>query len=368
MPTTLAKPVRKVLLACEPGHLGRVMEESISPLRWAKAMAALGLKIEFFAATQPLRLLDAARSDADVIVYVPNFLSPVDLLGDVLKKANTLPSRPSILLLDLHDQSSSPHLALLDRVDRYAKKVVLRNRHDYLNDYAGKFVFTDFLQKQLEYDLDGWQFGCRLEDTTSLNKLVLSWNYATAPLYRKILLLSRLASRPWRLRRIEVNGRFDVTTDTDQKSWYARYRRFAREQLNPPGHPWTTNGPGRLSKLAYLLEMGNSKFAFSPFGYGELCLRDLEAVCMGALLLKPDVSHLESVPDIYIPNQTYIPLKWDLSDLRQQIEHHLAHPEKAIDIARAGRVVVKSYLDKRLWKEDVLRVFDGLGRVTAKPG
>ena len=52
----------------------------------------------------------------------------------------------------------------------------------------------------------------------------------------------------------------------------------------------------------------------SPFGYGEICFRDFEAVLSGALLLKPDCGHLETWPDIY-GEGTYVPLDWMASDL-----------------------------------------------------
>ena len=33
----------------------------------------------------------------------------------------------------------------------------------------------------------------------------------------------------------------------------------------------------------------------SPFGFGEICYRDFEAMLNGACLIKPDVSHLTDV-------------------------------------------------------------------------
>ena len=39
-----------------------------------------------------------------------------------------------------------------------------------------------------------------------------------------------------------------------------------------------------------------SKLCFSPFGYGEVCWRDFEAMSTGAVLVKPDMSHLQARP------------------------------------------------------------------------
>jgi hypothetical protein len=62
----------------------------------------------------------------------------------------------------------------------------------------------------------------------------------------------------------------------------------------------------------------------SPFGWGEVCFRDFEAIISGSLLLKPDMSHLKTWPDVYIPYETYIPLKWDGSDIKEKAETYLA--------------------------------------------
>ena len=62
----------------------------------------------------------------------------------------------------------------------------------------------------------------------------------------------------------------------------------------------------------------NANVILSPFGWGEICFRDREAFINGGVLLKPDMSHIETFPDFYKKNLTYIPCNWDLSDLRRQ--------------------------------------------------
>jgi hypothetical protein len=45
----------------------------------------------------------------------------------------------------------------------------------------------------------------------------------------------------------------------------------------------------RVDQKAYYEEMRSSRISVSPFGYGEICWRDFEAVLMGSLLVKPDM-------------------------------------------------------------------------------
>jgi hypothetical protein len=67
-----------------------------------------------------------------------------------------------------------------------------------------------------------------------------------------------------------------------------------------------------------------------------VCWRDYEAHATGALLLKPDMSHLRVLPDVFVPFETYVPLKWDLSDFGEKVEHYLRNHEGRSRIVRQG--------------------------------
>ena len=70
--------------------------------------------------------------------------------------------------------------------------------------------------------------------------------------------------------------------------------------------------------------MYNCKIVLSPFGFGEVTPRDLEAAMFGCVLIKPDMSHLEMIPDVYVPNQTYVSCKHDFSDINEKIDYVLS--------------------------------------------
>ena len=57
----------------------------------------------------------------------------------------------------------------------------------------------------------------------------------------------------------------------------------------------------------------------SPFGLGEICYRDFEILFSGCLMIKPDMKHIKTWPNIYIPMETYIPCRWDFSDLEEKV-------------------------------------------------
>ena len=82
--------------------------------------------------------------------------------------------------------------------------------------------------------------------------------------------------------------------------------------------------PGeRLNTSEYYNRMFNCKIIINPFGFGEMAPRDLEAAMFGCILIKPDMSHIESIPMIFEENITYIPVKWNFEDLEEKIDYIL---------------------------------------------
>ena len=118
---------------------------------------------------------------------------------------------------------------------------------------------------------------------------------------------------------------------------------------------------GRISNLKYLDEMGHSKLAFSPFGWGELCFRDYEAVALGSLLIKPSMEHLHTEPNIFIPFETYVPVKWDLSDLAELCTHYLANPEEAKQIIANASRAFSDYFNQQQFVTKIQSVLAKVG-------
>ena len=53
---------------------------------------------------------------------------------------------------------------------------------------------------------------------------------------------------------------------------------------------------------------------------GEICDREFEATLLGASFTTGNMSHLETWPNIYIPEITYLPLNWDMSNLNDIVD------------------------------------------------
>jgi hypothetical protein len=69
----------------------------------------------------------------------------------------------------------------------------------------------------------------------------------------------------------------------------------------------------------------NTKAILSPWGWGEACHRDFEALAFGCLLIKPTWTFVETFPDISSKDAPYIPCRLDFSDVPEIMREVNAH-------------------------------------------
>jgi hypothetical protein len=81
----------------------------------------------------------------------------------------------------------------------------------------------------------------------------------------------------------------------------------------------------RLPEREYYQKMIDSRIILAPYGFGELPPRDIQSAQFESILIKPDVSYIDTVPNIYVDGETYIACNHDFSDLNEKIEHVLTN-------------------------------------------
>lgn len=94
---------------------------------------------------------------------------------------------------------------------------------------------------------------------------------------------------------------------------------------------------GRLPKDKYLKLLRTSKIVISPWGNGEWCWRDYEAIYSGAVVIKPNSDFVHAVPDLYRNNKYYVACNPDFSDLEEKISYVVENYEKFIDMRKNAR-------------------------------
>lgn len=263
-----------------------------------------------------------------------------------------------LVYFDCFDQTSTPYLGLLPDVDLYLKAKMLAPRGAYLREYRGGYVVTDALAKG-GMDLSGWTFGS-VADPAYLDRLEPGWSFGYSRRIRWLLRFNRLAPHPWRLRDLDLHARFSPP-QRDNQEWYEQYRARAFDAAERLRGAMRVTPPQRVSMRKYYLEMRRCRMVFSPFGWGELCLRDYEAAAAGCVLLKPDMGHVRTSPDIFEAGVTYAPVAWDFSDLERVCEGLRSRPEEARSIAAAGQQRLAAALEGGGFVRDVGRVLGRLG-------
>jgi len=93
----------------------------------------------------------------------------------------------------------------------------------------------------------------------------------------------------------------------------------------------------RVDQQIYYNQMYHSTIIVAAFGYGEMAPRDIESAMFGSVLFKNDMSHIVTMPNPYVPFETYIPIKWDWSDFEEQVENFFAGKDTAEDYANRLR-------------------------------
>ena len=111
----------------------------------------------------------------------------------------------------------------------------------------------------------------------------------------------------------------------------------------------------------YYREMRRSKIFVSPSGWCEYTPKDYEAMYFRALLIKPCVEHIDTHPDILFPNETYVPVKWDLSDLNEKVQYYLENPVEWKRITDNAHEAFVGYFERKEFLGKVNEIISLMG-------
>ena len=271
---------------------------------------------------------------------------------DFLDKAGSNVGR--VLWFDTTDSTGTTQFQVLPYVHGYYKAQILGDRHGYLEQYYGHRVFTDYYHRRygiLDHDAGDGYTQASEED---LGKIRVSWNsslgdyghglryevYSRVREHLRIPLWYSVAFTPPRkARQVDISCRVGLGHSRNT----VRYQRQRLvESLKKSYRVPTEN----VSKNKFWRELQNAKVVASPFGWGEITLRDFQVFINGAALLKPDMSHVETWPPLYAAGQTYVAHSWDMTDLEEKLDHLLS-TRSYTEIAENAQSVYKKYLLER---------------------
>jgi Glycosyl transferases group 1 len=303
----------------------------------------------------PLRRFLAGRNPYEGPVDAVCFQTWFDLSSEDIRKLigeirSTWPDAKLVFLdwfapLDLRYAE-----ALNSYLTAYLKKQIFRDFGRYGEITIGDTNLTDYYAKRFLINLPETRYSIPIGFQ---HKIVLGPGFEYSP-----NIIDNL-SRPPDLehRQIDLHARI-ATKGTE---WYSHMRREAQAKATGLDERFRIAHTGRVSQREFFRELRHSKLCFSPFGYGEVCWRDFEAMSTGALLLKPDMSHLRLLNDFFRPYETYIPLSWDLTDLADKVDYYVSHHFERKRIVQNAFDLLTNYYQQKTFLNDISPLWKLLG-------
>ena len=256
-----------------------------------------------------------------------------------------------ILWFDTTDSTWCTQFEVLPYVDLFLKSQVFKDRIQYLKRFRTGRIFTDYFDTLYKTGEKYENFP--LPSEKDLEKIRISWNTCfenyeesrfglTARIRQKArpLMSSMIREKlsisftpPSVQRNIKTSCRIGLS---HSRPSVVAHRKAVAEIMKKMGIQTS-----KVSLPEYFSELRNSQIGIGPFGVGEITLRDFEIIICGAVLVKPNMDHLETWPDLFQSGKTYIPHKWDLTDLDEKIYFLQSNTGKRIEIAENAQKVYK---------------------------
>ncbi len=212
-----------------------------------------------------------------------------------------LDSSSPLILIERHDSATINHRELLSHKNilKVWKLSKLKNSD---NQNLSESYHVSLLNQKF--------YKPRMELTNkSLSKIEILWNYA--PCNRMIAFKDTKLKTP---KKTDINF---VGKTSYHIPEIRTHRKHAIKILNSLNYKKIIKTK-KIEYQDYLKSLVKSKIVVSPWGYGEICYRDVEAIYTGCILVKPDISFVDTWPPIY-----YFPCKHDWSNLIDVIQQIL---------------------------------------------
>lgn len=312
-----------------------------------KLRRSLDLKLKQVEAETFLKIGEACQKQStDIIFILPSWRESSKEAEINIKAIRENNPNQKLIFIDPFAQSSTRYFNVLPYVDWFVKRQVLKDLDEYKKHLIGGSTFTDFVARHWGWDFTQWHVGSDIPEGCE-HKILSGWNLGTAKRFQQALSKPKFwFNRP--TKNIDIFCRLSLGSNQN-KEWYCQYRIAAVEALKPLESDYKLavsahfNETGLISRRQYIQEMKNSRIVFSPFGWGENCWRDFEAVCYDCLLIKPSMAHINTQPNIFIEGETYVPVRWDFADLEEKCRYYLEHLDEANRIIENARRVYTEY-------------------------
>jgi len=328
------------LLASDAGSF--TSEQQFSPIFYYRK--DLRRKYGFVYDHQPLshvmKMSRSALHRYDLIVLKLSFKTTSAASTWIVSRLHERKGQAKLIYYDGDDDLAIQWPNILPYVDLYVKRHLFRDLRCYQTRFVGKSNLTDFVAREHGVSFDANLIpSSKPVNPRDQHKIYLGANFALDDKIR-CLYFNRTRQLPEN-KKIDIMCRATIPDD-----WLYHLRKDITPKLHTLSTSYRVLTPEtRVPLRRYYEELRQSKICVSPFGYGELCYRDFEAVLCGAMLVKPDMDHVRTHPDIFEAGKTYVPVRWDFDDLEETCHYYLSHDEERERIVRRSYDLLADYFD-----------------------
>lgn len=328
---------------------------SVFPLRYhRRAIKRRGIDIRFL---PTLDVADARALRRFDYIFISNRFYGKQFGLDQLRALSALGNK--VYWFDETASTGTTNFEVLPFVDAYLKRQLLRDTGRYSESWYRRRIYTDYYHRRFGVsDTDPHYTEAALPGEHA-HKLGVYWNLAykdyrssfrrLRTYVRNITALPMLPAPRLRepsngRREIDVFARMSIKTFAPSVGYQRREILRMLDAID--GNGVKVAHRGTVPKEQYERELAVSKTVVSPFGWGEICYRDFEAMLNGACLIKPDVSHLTTWPDVFVAGKTYLPCNWDLSNFPSVVDRAL-EGNAASEMAAAAQDLLRAHIGER---------------------
>ena len=272
--------------------------------------------------------------DCNILIIDSRFYGKIEKKKNFIEFINNNISKNiKLIFADTADNTGQIKTDFLYIADTYWKGQILKNKKEYMNHHYGGRLFTNYYYKEFNIIDKNKQVTEPVLNKKELNKIKVCWNMGLCDHGRFSHIKQKLFSifkLKFLIRNSENYIKPDNTRSIDLtcrigKVYGRKTVEFQRKKITSILKKNIETS--KISRIKYLNEIKNSKFVISPFGWGELCPRDYETFLYGSVLIKPNMQTINTWPDWYIPQKTYLPFSWDISNLQNRLDFELhLHP------------------------------------------
>ena len=265
-----------------------------------------------------------------------------------------------IIWFDMRDSAGTTQFEVLPYVDLYIKKQFYKDLNIYKQKLYGGRVYSDFYNQKFnikdqniyrmkklddgdeEKLLLGWNIGVRNFSRTMTNRGLKSVKYITDIF--KTRLNFGLKKKNIRFESHDTHRCFDLVANHG-KNISRNSVRFQRELFDKKFRDYfkgNVNVGDKVPIQRYYKTLMNSKVLISLYGWGEICYKEFEATICGCCFIMPDMSNIKTWPNIYQNEITYLPIKWDLSNLEDIYKKVIRNSDLRIKLVKNSQKEIQS--------------------------